>query len=102
MCVLGTLNIKDVACTPGRAHELKDDASSETGLVLQCFITLTGAANREAAELGVGWGMVLFRQALVGLLPLSGSCPRKEGRNYYPGPFSGSLLLQEGGKTQTS
>lgn len=64
----------------------------------QCFAALTGTAKREVAELGIGWGEALFSQTLVGLLPLSVSCPHQEGQNYYHGPISGSLLVQEEGK----
>jgi hypothetical protein len=39
--------------------------------------------------------MALFSQTLVGLLPLSGSCPHKASQNYCHGLISGSLLLQE-------
>lgn len=46
------------------------NTSSESPLLLQRFAVPTGAASREDAELGIGWGMVLFSQALVGLPPL--------------------------------
>lgn len=68
----------------------------------QRFAALTGAANREVAELGIGWGEALFSQTFVGLLPLSGSCPHREGQNSYHGPDSHSLLVQEEGQMQTS
>lgn len=87
------VRIQSLPCGRARAHN--DDPSSEPPQLLQRSAAYR-AASRDVAEFDIGWGVVLFSQALWGLLPLSRSCLYQESDNHDHRSFSGLGLLQEG------